>query len=79
MDAVLERARTAGCRRLWVVTTNDNTRAIRIYQQWGFDLAALHRDAITEARRTLKPHIPELGEHGIPMRHEIELERVLDR
>ncbi len=77
MDAVLAIATAAHCRRLWVVTTNDNTRAIRVYQQWGFDLAALHRNAITEARRTLKPTISELGIDGIPIRHEIEMERLL--
>jgi GNAT superfamily N-acetyltransferase len=79
MDAVLAKAIDAGCRRLWVVTTNDNTRAIRVYQQWGFNLAALHRNAITDERRTLKPQIPELGMDGIPLRHEIELERWLNQ
>jgi GNAT superfamily N-acetyltransferase len=79
MDAVMARAIEAGCRRLWVVTTNDNTRALNVYQRWGFDLAALHRNAITDARRTLKPRIAELGMDGIPLRHELELERWLDR
>ena len=64
MDAVLAIATAAHCRRLWVVTTNDDARAIRVYRQWGFDLAALHRNAITEARRTLKPTISELGIDG---------------
>jgi len=62
----------AGAVRLWLVTTNDNVRALRFYQRHGFDLVAVHRDAVTRAR-ALKPAIPrELD--GIPLRHEIELE-----
>ena len=60
-----------GVRRLWLVTTNDNTGALRFYQRRGFDLAALHRDAVTAARR-LKPSIP-LDAAGISIRHELEL------
>jgi hypothetical protein len=30
------------------------------------------------SRATLKPEIPEVGDHGIPLRDEVELERVLD-
>ena len=73
MDEIRARARAAGCRRLWLVTTNDNVPAIAFYQQWGMDLAALRRDAITRARR-LKPDIPATGYGDIPMRHELEFE-----
>lgn len=59
--------------RAWLVTTNDNTRALRFYQRRGWELVALRRDAVTEARR-LKPEIPETGDDGIPIRHELELE-----
>jgi N-acetylglutamate synthase-like GNAT family acetyltransferase len=69
-------ARTAGIHRLWLVTTNDNTDALRFYQRRGFDLVALNRDAITKAR-TIKPAIPEISD-GIPVRHEFELELRLD-
>ncbi len=34
---------------------------------------ALYRDAVTEARK-VKPTIPCIGAHGIPIRDEIELE-----
>jgi ribosomal protein S18 acetylase RimI-like enzyme len=74
LGAVAGAARAAGCRRIWLITTNDNTRALRIYQQAGWDLVALHRGAVDEARRRLKPEISELGEDGIPIRHELELE-----
>ncbi len=65
-----------GCRRLHVVTTNDNVDALRFYQKRGFVLCELRRDAITAGRR-LKPTIPWLGTYGIPLRDELELERVL--
>jgi N-acetylglutamate synthase-like GNAT family acetyltransferase len=73
LDAVVEHARTAHWKRLWLVTTNDNTDAIRLYQRAGWDWVAWHRDAVTTSR-TLKPELPEVGDHGIPIRHEIEFE-----
>lgn len=76
VQAVVNEARANGCRRVWLITTNDNTGALRFYQKIGFDLAALHRHAIEPSRR-LKPSIPEIGIDGIPIRHEIELEIAL--
>lgn len=73
LAAVVGRATELGCRRIWLVTTNDNVRAFRFYQRHGFDLVAVHRDAVTAARQ-IKPSIPALGEDGIPIRHELELE-----
>lgn len=69
-------AREDGARRLWLITTNDNTSALRFYQRCGFDLVAVHRDAVTRSRAELKPSIP-LEVDGIPLRHELELERLL--
>lgn len=66
----------AGCERLWLITTNDNTRALRFYQKRGFVLAALHRNALERSRR-LKPQIPLTGMDEIPLRDEIELELFL--
>ena len=63
----------AGCRRYWVLTTNDNVDALRFYQRRGFRLSALRCGAVDQARRTLKPEIPETGAYGIPLRDEIEL------
>ena len=62
-----------GCRRLWLITTNDNLHALRLYQKRGMHIAALYPDAITHARQRLKPQIPLIGGHGIPIRDEIEL------
>lgn len=60
-------------RPIWVVTTNDNLEALRFYQRRGFRLRALRAEAVDEARRTIKPAIPEIGANGIPLRDEIEL------
>ena len=76
MEAVAAAARDAGCRRVWLITTNDNLRALRFYQRRGFRLAALHRDALDRSR-DLKPSIPEVGLDGIPLRDELELELTL--
>ncbi len=76
LDAVRAQAREANCQRLWLITTNDNTPAIRFYQRRNFDIAAFHRNAIAENRK-LKAEIPNLGFDGIPIRHEIEMEYML--
>lgn len=76
IDAVVETAKRAGCARLWLITTNDNLNALRFYQKRGFALVAVHRDAMTRAR-VLKPSIPPVGDHGIAIRDEIELEMAL--
>jgi ribosomal protein S18 acetylase RimI-like enzyme len=76
IEATKVAARRAGCRRLWLITTNDNTEALRFYQKRGFHLVAVHRDAVTAAR-AIKPEIPLIGNGGIPIRDEIELEMLL--
>lgn len=73
IDAVARRAARAGCRRLWLITTNDNIDALRFYQRRGFVLVAIHARAVEEARR-LKPSISLVGSYGIPIRDELELE-----
>jgi hypothetical protein len=60
------------------VTTNDNVDALRFYQRRGFRLRAVRPGAVDDARRTLKPEIPAVGEQGIPIRDEIELERAIE-
>jgi tRNA pseudouridine38-40 synthase len=74
LDAARDVAVEAGCARLWLVTTNDNLRALELYQRWGMEIVAFHRHAVTDSRRNLKPSIGERGAHGIPIAHEFELE-----
>ncbi len=71
--AAREKAEASGCRRIWLITTNDNLAAIRFYQRRGFLLVAVYRDALEQSRR-LKPEIPLIGMDEIPLRDEIELE-----
>lgn len=70
---MIQFARVAKHQRLWLITTNDNTPALRFYQKIGFRLVKIHRDAI-RASRELKPEIPLTGLDGIPIRDEIEME-----
>jgi N-acetylglutamate synthase-like GNAT family acetyltransferase len=72
LEAVGTAARGAGCSRLWLITTNDNLRALRFYQRRGLRLVAVHAGAVAEARR-LKPSIPLVGRDGIEIRDELEL------
>ena len=76
IDAVKNAAISEGCKRLWLITTNDNTEALRFYQKYGLSLVAVHRNAIEQSRR-LKPEIPLIGNNNIPIRDEIELEMIL--
>jgi ribosomal protein S18 acetylase RimI-like enzyme len=76
IDRVADHARRSGCRRLHLITTNDNVRAIRFYQRRGFQLIAVRVNALSESRR-VKPSIPEIGMHGIPLRDELVFERAL--
>lgn len=73
IQAVVQAARKAECRRLFLITTNDNLAALRFYQRRGFHLAALRPNALEVSRR-IKPEIPLVGMHGIPLRDEIECE-----
>ena len=66
-----------GLSSLVVVTTNDNTNALRFYQRLGFSLSEVRLGAATDARKRLKPEIPLHSEDGIPIRDEIELRLVL--
>ena len=76
ITTAVETAKASGCTRLWLITSNDDIRAIWFYQRRGFDLTAAHIGAMEQSRR-LKPAIPLLGMHGIPIRHELEFEMTL--
>jgi len=76
LSTMEKEAAATGCRRLWLITTNDNLEALRFYQKRGFSIVAVYSDAIKEARR-LKPEIPLTSENGIPIEDEIELEKLL--
>ena len=70
-------AEASGVRRVWLVTTNDNVDALRFYQRRGYRLSGVDAGAVDRSRAALKPAIPEVGAHGIPLRDEIELELLI--
>jgi len=74
--AARDRARDLECRRLWLITTNDNEPAISFYSHWGLQLAAVHRGAIAESRK-IKPEIALFGIGGRPIEDEIEFELLI--
>jgi len=73
IERVKQDAKEEGCKRIWLITTNDNTHALRFYQKRDFTVKALYANSIEESRK-LKPGIPILGNDDIPIRDEIELE-----
>ena len=76
IEKIIAAARQKHCKKVIVITTNDNINAIRFYQKRGFDMVKLYHNALDASRR-LKPQIPLIGENGIPLRHEIEFEYIL--
>jgi ribosomal protein S18 acetylase RimI-like enzyme len=73
IEAARQVAGQEKCRRLWLVTTNDNIHALGFYQKRGFIISAVRLN-VFEKNRFLKPEIPLVGESGIPIRDEIEFE-----
>ena len=74
LGAATELAAGRGCRRLWLLTTNDNLRALGFYQRRGLRLCALHA-GVVDRDRALKPELPEVNpDNGIPLRDLLELE-----
>lgn len=72
LAALVGKMEGIGVQEIWVTTTNDNLDALRFYQRRGFRLEAMRRDAAMAAR-ALKPAIPAVGAHGIPIRDELDL------
>jgi GNAT superfamily N-acetyltransferase len=77
VEALVTELSAANCTRLWLTTTNDKLSALRFYMRRRFRLIQVRPGAIEAARR-LKPSIPTIGEHGIPMHDEVDLCRTLE-
>ncbi|MCK4566881.1 MAG: GNAT family N-acetyltransferase, partial [Candidatus Thorarchaeota archaeon] len=76
LDEIENLAKQKNCKRLWLITTNDNVDALRFYQKRGYEISAVHRHSIEESRK-IKPQLPLVGNYGIPIRDEIEMEKKL--
>lgn len=64
------------CKKMRLITTNDNMRALQFYQKRGYCLTKLYPNAMEEVRKA-KPNVPMIGDNDIPLRDEIELEKNL--
>lgn len=73
INSIIDKAKSKYLKRVWLITTNDNLRAQEFYKNNGFSTVAVYKDAVDESRK-LKPEIPLLGENGIPIIDEIEME-----
>lgn len=76
LSAAAKAAREHGAKRLRLTTTNDNLRALALYQKRGWKLIALHKGMIDRYRQRV-PAIPRIGLNGIPLHDELELELTL--
>ena len=76
LNKAIFKAVELGCAKITLITTNDNLSALRFYQKRGFDMCRLYCNAIEQSRK-IKPEIPLVGENGIHIKHEIELEMIL--
>lgn len=77
LTAAADTARDRNARRLWLITTNDNLPALRFYQRRGLRLVGVDPGAVDRSRK-IKPGIPLVGLHGIPIRDELTLELRLE-
>jgi ribosomal protein S18 acetylase RimI-like enzyme len=77
MERCFAQARATGCRRVWLVTTNNNIAAIAFHQRLGMDRCALHRHALRMSRQ-LKPTIPVRDAAGVRIDHELEFQLLLE-
>ena len=73
IEEVIREAKEKNCRRVFLITTNDNLHALGFYQRRRFELVAIRRGAMNDSRK-IKPSIPLIGMNNIPLRDEIELE-----
>ena len=75
INAVIKTAEEQMCKRIWLITTNDNTPAIRFYQKRGFSLKAIHVNAFKVTQKIKgEGDGVILGIDDIPILHEVEFE-----
>jgi GNAT superfamily N-acetyltransferase len=79
INEAIEIAKENACKRIWLITMNDNTHAIRYYQRRGFSLKAVHINAFknTQLIKGLGEDSLILGIDDIPILHEFEFEIIL--
>jgi len=76
LRAAEDAARSAGCQRCTLVTTNDNFPAQRFYTNRGYHVSHIDPAAVNRAR-LLKPSIPFANAEGVLVTDEITLCKTL--
>ena len=76
IKAVIELAKKQKIKKICLVTTNDNLNGIGFWQKRGFKLVKVYPGSM-EYVRQIKPAVPLIGENGIPLMDELELEMIL--
>ena len=79
MNWVEQAAAKLGCTHIWLATTNDNLDAIKFYQRNSYTLLKLRPGAFKGVLRLkgLDPDSTVIGNFGIPIRDEIQMEKEL--
>ena len=77
IESVIQIAKIEKCKRVWLVTMNDNTHAIRYYQKRGFSLKGVHINAFEITKKIKGIEGECLGIDNIPILHEFEFEIIL--
>ncbi len=72
LAAAADEARARGCRRLWLVTSNDNLDGLRFYQRRGLRIVGVTPGGVDRSRDR-KPAIPEVGDYNIEIHDELTL------
>ena len=72
LEQVEQLARIEQRSAISLITTNDNLNALKFYQKRGYRLTKLFPNAVDDARK-IKPSIPLIGEHSIPLQDELQL------
>jgi N-acetylglutamate synthase-like GNAT family acetyltransferase len=76
LDKIVDHAKKDNCKKIWLITTNDNISALKYWQKAGFCISNIKPGEMVNYR-TIKPEIPLIGEYGIKIMDEIEMEQVL--
>lgn len=76
VDGAEEALRALGVRKVMIVTTADNLRALAFYIRRGYRLVVVHLDAMDRVR-AVKPDVPATGHDGLPLRDMLELTKQL--
>ena len=51
LDKAIQEAHAGNCKRLFLITTNDNLHALGFYQKRGFEIVTIYRGAVNESRK----------------------------